>query len=195
MTRDNQSPTDLELLLGELADASVLHPVELRQLLTAVRLEAEQREVLLQEASAIELDLARQKERPAISLDLLFPEPLALALRRVTEHLPYCDHVVATTYLAGISGLVKLGTSLCGKPLHRFRHPGQPLRGHRGADVPGIGVIPPAPPPRLRRGGGAGVGRPVTLVRVLPQPDEPCPRPMLPQLNWSRYWTAAVLGS
>ena len=119
----HQSPTEQELLLGELADASELHPVELRQLLTAVRLEAEQQEVLLQEASAIELVLARQKARPPIALDRLFPEPLALALRRVTEHLPYCDHVVATTYLAGISGLVKLGTSLCGNPYTDFVTP------------------------------------------------------------------------
>lgn len=57
----HQSLTEQELLLGELADASELHPVELRQLLTAVRMEAEQHEVLLQEASAIELDLARQR--------------------------------------------------------------------------------------------------------------------------------------
>lgn len=119
----HQSPTDLELLLGELADASELHPAELRQLLSAVRLEAEQRDVLLQEASAIELDLERQQARPPISLDRLFPEPLAQALRRVTENLPYCDHVVATTYLAGVSGLVKLGTTICGNPYTDFVTP------------------------------------------------------------------------
>ena len=119
----HQSPTQLELLLGELVDASELHPVELRQLLAAVRLEAEQRDELLQAASAIELDLQRQQARPPIALERLFPSPLADALRRVTEHLPYCDHVVATTYLAGISGLVKLGTSICGNPYTDFVTP------------------------------------------------------------------------
>jgi len=119
----HQSPTELELLLGELVDASALHPVELRQLLVAVRLEEEQREVLLQEATAIQQDLARQQAREPIALDRLFAPALADALRRVTEHLPYCDHVVATTYLAGISGLVKLGTSICGNPYTDFVTP------------------------------------------------------------------------
>jgi len=119
----HQSPTELELLLGELLDASVLHPVELRQLLAAVRLEEEQREALRQEATAIQQDRARQQAREPISLDRLFAPALAEALRRVTEHLPYCDHVVATTYLAGVSGLVKLGTSLCGNPYTDFVTP------------------------------------------------------------------------
>ena len=119
----HQSPTELELLLGELVDASALHPVELRQLLVAVRVEEEQREVLLQEVTAIQLDRARQQAREPITLDRLFAPALAEALRRVTEHLPYCDHVVATTYLAGISGLVKLGTSICGNPYTDFVTP------------------------------------------------------------------------
>jgi hypothetical protein len=97
----HQSPTALELLLGELVDAAELHPQELRQLLSAVRLEEEQRDVLLQEASAIREDLTRQQARAPITLDRLFPLPLADALRRITEYLPYCDHVVATAYLAG----------------------------------------------------------------------------------------------
>jgi hypothetical protein len=59
----HQSPTELELLLGVLVDAAELHPQELRQLLAAVRLEEEQRDVLLQEASALEEDLARQQAR------------------------------------------------------------------------------------------------------------------------------------
>jgi transposase len=39
------------------------------------------------------------------------------------------------------------------------------------------------------------VGRPVTLVRVPPQPDEPCPRVIVPQRSWHRYWMAAQPGS
>lgn len=50
----------------------------------------------------------------------MFAPALADALRRVTEYLPYCDHVVATTYLAGISGLVKLGTGICRNPYTDF---------------------------------------------------------------------------
>ncbi len=119
----HRSPTELELLLGELVDAAELHPQELRQLLAAVRLEEEQRDVLLQEASALEEDLARHLARAPITLDRLFPSPLAEALRRITEHLPYCDHVVATAYLAGISGLVKLGTTICGNPYTDFVTP------------------------------------------------------------------------
>lgn len=119
----HQSPTELALLLGELVDAAELHPHELWQLLAAVRLEEEQRDVLLQEASALEEDLARHQARAPITLDRLFPLPLADALRRITEYLPYCDHVVATAYLAGISGLVKLGTTICGNPYTDFVTP------------------------------------------------------------------------
>lgn len=119
----HQSPTALELLLGELVDAAELHPQELRQLLSAVRLEEEQRDVLLQEASAIREDLTRQQARAPITLDRLFPLPLADALRRITEYLPDCDHVVATAYLAGVSGLVKLGTTICGNPYTDFVTP------------------------------------------------------------------------
>jgi hypothetical protein len=119
----HQSPTELELLLGDLVDAAELHPQELRQLLAAVRLEEEQRDVLLQEASALEEDLARHQARAPITLDRLFPLPLADALKRITEYLPYCDHVVATAYLAGISGLVKLGTTICGNPYTDFVTP------------------------------------------------------------------------
>lgn len=119
----HRSPTELELLLGELAEESQLHPQELRQLLAAVRLEEEQRDVLLQEASALEEDLARHQARAPITLDRLFPPPLAEAIRRITEHLPYCDHVVATAYLAGVSGLVKLGTTICGNPYTDFVTP------------------------------------------------------------------------
>lgn len=119
----HQSPTELELLIGDLVDASALHPQELRQLLAAVRQEEEQRDVLLQEASALEVDLARYQARVPITLDRLFPSALAEALRRITEHLPYCDHVVATAYLAGVSGLVKLGTTICGNPYTDFVTP------------------------------------------------------------------------
>jgi hypothetical protein len=119
----HRSPTEVELLLGELVDESKLHPQELRQLLAAVRIEAEQRDVLQQEASALEEDLARHQARAPITLDRLFPAPLAEAIRRITEHLPYCDHVVATAYLAGVSGLVKLGTTICGNPYTDFVTP------------------------------------------------------------------------
>jgi hypothetical protein len=34
------------------------------------------------------------------------------------------------------------------------------------------------------------VGRPVSLVRVLPQPDEPCPYLILAPLVRRRYWIA-----
>jgi hypothetical protein len=118
-----KSPTELELLLGELVDAAELHPQELRQLLAAVKLEEEQSDALKQEASALELDLARHQARAPICLDRLFEPALAEVLRRVTEHLPYCDHVVTSTYLAGVSGLVKLGTTICGNPYTDFVTP------------------------------------------------------------------------
>ena len=119
----NQSPTELEILLGELREASEFHPQELQRLLTAVKLEEENRDALLEEASAIESDLKRHQARAPIRLEKLFEPALADALRKVTEHLPYCDHVVATTYLAGVSGLAKLGTTICGNPYTNYVTP------------------------------------------------------------------------
>ena len=61
----------------------------------------------------------------------------------------------------------------------------------------------PGPPCRLSQLGGSisgdwlrlvlqEVGRSVSLVLVLPQPDEPCPRPIVPHLSWHRYLMAAL---
>ena len=40
-----------------------------------------------------------------------------------------------------------------------------------------------------------GVGRPVSLVRELPQPDRPCPPVTLPHLSWPRYSIASAPGN
>ncbi len=69
--------------------------------------------------------------------------------------------------------------------------------------APWSGINPPFPPRRLSQLGGRisrdwlqlvlqEVGRSVSLVRVPHQPDEPCPRPIVPHLSWPRYWMAAL---
>jgi hypothetical protein len=79
--------------------------------------------------------------------------------------------------------------------------------GEPAAGVPSSGVNPlglsagvaGAERPHLRRSAQRltlqRVGRPVSLVRVPPQPDEPCPSNSLTRLPWPRYSMAAVPGS
>ena len=51
-------------------------------------------------------------DRGKIKLEMLFPPDLVEALRVVTKYLPYPDVLVATTYLAGLSGLLRLGSRI-----------------------------------------------------------------------------------
>jgi len=67
--RPSSRPSGWSCCWANWLDASKLHPLELRQLLVAVRVEEEQREVLLQEATTIQQDLARQEAREPIMLD------------------------------------------------------------------------------------------------------------------------------
>ena len=56
-------------------------------------------------------------------LEDLFPPEIVEPLRVVTKFLPYTDTLIATTYLASCSGLLKLGSSICLNPLSDFKVP------------------------------------------------------------------------
>ncbi len=61
-----------------------------------------------------------QQDKPKIKLEDLFPPEIVQALRTVTKFLPYPDTLIATTYLAGCSGLLKLGSTINLNPLSGF---------------------------------------------------------------------------
>ena len=61
-----------------------------------------------------------RKEQQLPMLQSLFPPDLVEALKTVTKYLPYPEPLIASTYLAGISGLLKLGTSINLYPLTDF---------------------------------------------------------------------------
>jgi hypothetical protein len=110
---------DFEILIAELADASDQHPAALRMLLSAIRHDREQILAVQAEHAAIALGKGTVGAS-SLTLEQLFPEELARALRTVSRSLPYVDHGVAMAYLAGISGLAKLGTSVCGNVITAF---------------------------------------------------------------------------
>ncbi|WP_255110794.1 DUF3987 domain-containing protein [Synechococcus sp. RedBA-s] len=69
------------------------------------------------------LHVAEAPEERGITLSQLLPLDIANALKEVTKHLPYDEHVVGMNYLAGISGLVKLGTLICGNQITSYNVP------------------------------------------------------------------------
>lgn len=113
------SAADFEILIADLADASDQHPASLRMLLQAIRSDREQNLAIQAEHAALALGQTAH-DASGVTLESLFPEELARALRTVSRSLPYVDHGVAMAYLAGISGLVKLGTSVCGNVITSF---------------------------------------------------------------------------
>ncbi len=62
----------------------------------------------------------QQESKLNIKLEDLFPPEIVEPLRIVTKFLPYPDTLIATTYLAGCSGLLKLGSSINLNPLSDF---------------------------------------------------------------------------
>ena len=68
-----------------------------------------------------ELKEEDQKEStPKIRLEDIFPPEIVDPLRLVTKYLPYPDTLIATTYLASCSGLLKLGSTINLNPLSGF---------------------------------------------------------------------------
>jgi hypothetical protein len=112
-------PADIELLIHELSSRSDLSPFTLRALHAAIRQQAEQMQTIAAEAEALAAGAAPAPQ-DHFSLQQLLPPITAFALQKVTQHLPYSDSSVAMAFLATISGLTKLGTSVCGNPLTQY---------------------------------------------------------------------------
>jgi len=118
-----------------------------------------------------------------------------MLIRRVVGY-QRLEGLGAAELLGELYGALRLFTNLY-QPSFKFKET------IREGGVPWSGVNPPFPPRRLSQLGGRisrdwlqlvlqEVGRSVSLVRVPPQPDEPCPRPIVPHLSWPRYWMAAL---
>jgi hypothetical protein len=111
-------PADLELLIGELADASDQHPAALRALVLAIRQE-ELLRLELEEAGE-ELEAEARQPDDELTLAELFPPLVAQAVGELTRLLPYNEQSVACAYLAGVAGLLKMPTSVMGHPSANF---------------------------------------------------------------------------
>lgn len=119
---DDLSPADIEILIDELAGASELHPATLRALVLAIREESRQREAIAEAGDTLQAE-AERRDATAIDLDTIFPSFIAYSLRSLTRHLPYDDRSIACAYLAGVAGLLKLGTRVNGNPATHFEVP------------------------------------------------------------------------
>jgi hypothetical protein len=119
---DDLAPADIELLIDELASSSDLSHFTLKALLSAVRHQAQQLQII--ESQAEQLNAAPvAAPQDQIFLPRIFPPLAAFSLQKITQHLPYSDAAVAMAFLATISGLVKLGTSVCGNPITQYTVP------------------------------------------------------------------------
>jgi hypothetical protein len=108
----------MELLLHDLSTRSEVPPFTLRALLAAIRNQVEQ-ELSIQD-EAVSLAHALALPQAELTLQQVLPPMTAYALQTITEHLPYSDAAVAMAYLASLSGLTKLGTTVCGNPATQF---------------------------------------------------------------------------
>ena len=66
---------------------------------------------------------APQESPSKIQLENIFPPEITKPLRVVTKYLPYPDSLIASTYLASCSGLMRLGSSINVNPLSDFLVP------------------------------------------------------------------------
>ncbi len=95
----------------------------LRNMVAGLHDQQEQHLQLADESTALRDNIERHQLAQVLTLDYLLPAPTATALRTVTRHLPYDDPSITLAYLAGQSGLAKLGTRICGNPLTTFEVP------------------------------------------------------------------------
>jgi hypothetical protein len=119
---DDIGPADIELLVDELAAKSDLSHYTLKALLSAVRTQAEQLQVIEVEAETLSSP-PQPAPQDRIRLANIFPPITAYALGKLTQYLPYSEASVAMAFLACISGLTKLGTSVCGNPITQYTVP------------------------------------------------------------------------
>ncbi len=113
----------LEQLIDKLAVDHDAPPQTLRNMAAAVRTQLEQQQQLADETATLLGEMDRQELGLGLTLDYLLPAPIAAALWAITRHLPYDDPAIALGFLAGQSGLAKLGTRICGNPLTRYEVP------------------------------------------------------------------------
>ncbi len=64
-----------------------------------------------------------RKPAPGPTLDELFPEELAAALKTVCKYLPYDDDLIAGTFLVAVAGLQRMGASVMCNRLSDFSVP------------------------------------------------------------------------
>jgi hypothetical protein len=116
---DDLGPADLELLIDELASNSDLTHFTLRALLSAIRTQAEQFQAIQSEAESLGAPLAPPPQ-DKLRLSTIFPPITAYALKTLTQYLPYSEAAIVMAFMAGMSGLTKLGTSVCGNPITQY---------------------------------------------------------------------------
>jgi hypothetical protein len=115
---DDIPSADLELLIHDLSERSNLSTFTLRALHAAIRHQAENVQTIENAVAAMATPLP--SPQADLTLQQILPPLTAFSLQKVTQYLPYTDASVAMAFLAAISGLTKLGTSVCGNPATQF---------------------------------------------------------------------------
>ncbi|CAK6698824.1 DUF3987 domain-containing protein [Synechococcus sp. CBW1107] len=106
--------TTLELLQQELAEASGLHPLNVQRFAVQIERDAAAATEVAGAAQAIACDVDRQDIGQALTLQFLLPARVADAIEARTRYLAITGPSAAVPFLAGIAGVVKLGTMVVG---------------------------------------------------------------------------------
>jgi len=121
--RNGATSSDLDTLVSELGRCSSVPFAALNSIRKSVEDEQAQVDDADQEQQRLEAQLVHEGKSSELTLDYFFPEEFAGCLRTVTENLPYNDIVATATMLTTVSGVVKLGTRICGNVLTSFDVP------------------------------------------------------------------------
>jgi hypothetical protein len=124
---DGIAGTELELLQQQLADDSGLHPIAVQRIAQALEDQATRQAgaaaSIAAETEQLQARAAHRKAGVAITLQHLFPAPIAEALELRTRYLPADPCAVAVLFLPSIASLQKIGSRITGNPASGFEVP------------------------------------------------------------------------
>ena len=114
------SKADLQELVIALASASDLNAAGIRALLQTIEQEDANANAIAQEAATLRAEVDRRDLGSVLTLEFLLPHSVAEAMRIRCLALPTDPVSAVMTYLAAVSGVVKLGTAVVGNQAAEF---------------------------------------------------------------------------
>lgn len=121
--REGLDGVALEGLIQQTAHEAKLHPVAVQKILAVVDGEIEARDKASAAVAELGQTAAHDLEMEGFELIEFLPLRIAAALTTVTHGLPYPHPTLAAAYLAGVSGVLPLGSQIMGLPASDYWAP------------------------------------------------------------------------